>query len=169
MNKLAFIEFNTVITIGDSTPAQQAEMPVEQWLEGQEIVAGAVDLLNRLSKDGWTIYLSLPIRSQADKVVIQDWLNSQGISYKKLDLPRTVNPASLNVERWLVSRIHDVTEFDEPQRIVALLMPETLQNLNKQMSGALMDWQPKSLITANTVEQAKNRFLETKRTLPMMR
>lgn len=166
--KLAFIEFGTVISLGDTAPEQQLEMPLEAWLAGQVPVAGATDLLNRLIKDNWTIYLSLPFRTQADKVAIQDWLGSQDIAYKKLDLPRTIG-ANFNAERWLISRLHDIAEFDEPQRIAALLMPDTLKSLNKQMSGALMDWQPKSLVSATTVEQAVSRFLETKRSLPMMR
>ncbi len=166
--KLAFIEFGTVITLGDTAPEQQLEMPLEAWLAGQVPVAGATNLLSRLTKDGWTTYLSLPFRTQTDKVAIQDWLGSQDIAYKKLDLPRNVS-ANFNAERWLISRLHDIAEFDEPQRIAALLMPDTLKNLNKQMSGALMDWQPKSLVSATTVEQAVTRFLETKRSLPMMR
>ena len=162
MNKLAFIEFGTLFNM----LGPEQELAANEWLTLQQSVAGGQNLLERLTKEGFTVVVVLPTRPSADKTVISEWLTTNGYSFNRLDLPRAISP-TLSFERWTVSRLHDMDEFEEPQRIVALLQPASQETLNSQLNGALLDWQPKSLVLANTVEQAVSRFLGVKRSLSL--
>lgn len=166
MSKLVYIEFSTLVKNESNLElGQQIAAPIAEWLEAQKPLANAKELLARLAKDNWTIYLAVATRTQADKTAIQEWLTTQELNFNRLDLPRTLNTSNLNLERWMVSRLHDLSEFDEPARLATLLRPETLHILNQQLDGPLMDWQPKGLLTATTVEQAIKTFLGGMRTL----
>lgn len=166
MSKLVYVEFGTLVKNESSLELeQQVAMPIANWLETQKPLTGTKELTAKLAKEGWTIYLAVPTRPQIDKVAMQEWLAAQELNYSRLDLPRNLNTANLNLERWVVSRLHDLSEFDEPAKLAALLRPETLHVLNQQLSGPLMDWQPKGLLTATTIEQANKTFLGGLRTL----
>lgn len=167
MSNLALIEFTMLVKpFSEISLAEQSQLAIADWLTSLQLEDGAKDLTARLMKEGWKVYLAVPTRLQTDKREITEWLEAQQLSYSKLDLPRTINYKSENpIERWVVSRLHDLCEFDEPPRTVTLISSATQAVLTSQLNGALLDWQPLNLTIANTVPQATSRFLGSKRSL----